>query len=163
MYLQILCPSCGNKLTVREELSGRKCGCPHCKKTIQIPTLAGRQNPQTPQPAAAEQGGIQIDTKRRKTNSATPAQAAPSNKLSGTSHSIEDSTNVGMVLSGLIGVGATLLFYGVLIPLHQFKWTELFWDRGWVPYVTVLLTFWSFSILFFEMAQVAIAKTSDAS
>ena len=158
MYLQILCPSCGNKLTVREELSGRKCGCPHCKKTIQIPTLAGRQNPQVPQSAATEQGGIQIDTKRRKTNTAAPAQTAPNNKLSGTSHSIEDSTNVGMVLSGLIGVGATLLFYAVMFPLHQFKWTELFWDRGWVPYVTVLLTFWSFSILFLKWRKLQLQR-----
>ena len=132
MYLQILCPSCGNKLTVREELSGRKCGCPHCKKTIQIPTLAGRETPPPSRPSAAEPGGIQIDTKRKRTNPAAPAQAASTSKLPGASHSIEDSTNVGMVLSGLIGAGTTLLFYGVLIPLHQFKWTELFWDRGWV-------------------------------
>jgi hypothetical protein len=158
MYLQILCPSCGNKLTVREELSGRKCGCPHCKKTIQIPTLAGRETPPPSQPSAAEPGGIQIDTKRKRTNPAAPAQTASTSKLPGASHSIEDSTNVGMVLSGLIGAGTTLLFYGVLIPLHQFKWTELFWDRGWVPYVTVLLTFWSFSILFLKWRKLNLQR-----
>ena len=130
MYLQILCPSCGNKLTVREELSGRKCGCPHCKKTIQIPTLAVRKNQQSAREAAVEQAGIKIDTKRKKTNSTASTQMASASKSSGSSHSIEDSTNVGMVLSGLIGIAATLLFYGTLIPLHQFKWTELFWDRG---------------------------------
>ncbi len=158
MYLQILCPSCGNKLTVREELSGRKCGCPHCKKTIQIPTLAGRENQQSSQSSAAEQGGIQIDTKRKRTSSGTAASGASANKLKGSSHSVEDSTNVGMVLSGLIGVGTTLLFYGILLPLHQFKWTELFWDRGWVPYVTVLLTFWSFSILFLKWRKLKLQR-----
>lgn len=158
MYLQILCPSCGNKLTVREELSGRKCGCPHCKKTIQIPTLAGRENQQSSQPSAAEQGGIQIDTKRKRTSSATSASGASANKLKGSSHSVEDSTNVGMVLSGMIGAGTTLLFYGILFPLHQFKWTELFWNRGWVPYVTVLLTFWSFSILFLKWRKLKLQR-----
>ena len=158
MYLQMLCPSCGNKLTVREELSGRKCGCPHCKKTIQIPTLAGRENQQSSQPSAAEQGGIQIDTKRKRTSSASSASGASANKLKGSSHSVEDSTNVGMVLSGLIGAGTTLLFYGILFPLHQFKWTELFWNRGWVPYVTVLLTFWSFSILFLKWRKLKLQR-----
>lgn len=158
MYLQILCPSCGNKLTVREELSGRKCGCPHCKKTIQIPTLAVRKNQQSAREAAVEQAGIKIDTKRKKTNSTASTQMASASKSSGSSHSIEDSTNVGMVLSGLIGIAATLLFYGTLIPLHQFKWTELFWDRGWVPYVTVLLTFWSFSILFLKWRKLQLQR-----
>ena len=144
MYLHIPCPSCGNKLTVREELSGRKCGCPHCKKTIQIPSLSALAAYRQAKQPAAEPGGIQIDTKRRRQKSQTQA------KVQTNQGAIEDSTNASMLWSGLIGLGATVLFYLLLFPIHQFGWTELFWNRGWVPYVTMLLTFWSFAILFLK-------------
>ena len=150
MYFQINCTHCGKTLKVREELSGRKCGCPHCHKTVLIPASS-----KLGQAVAAESGStapqIQIDTR-----SADRSQNSP--KKVKVDISYVDSTNVSMVWSGLIGLAATVLFYVVVLALNHFPWTEIFWNRGWVPYVIVLMTFWSLAILFLKAQKLAKQK-----
>ena len=150
MYFQINCTHCGKTLKVREELSGRKCGCPHCHKTVLIPTASALGRP-----AGTESGStapqIQIDTRSTDRSQNSPKKVK-------VDISYVDSTNVSMVWSGLIGLAATVLFYVVVLALNHFPWTEIFWNRGWVPYVIVLMTFWSLAILFLKAQKLAKQK-----
>ena len=154
MYFQIKCDHCGKTLKVREELSGRKCGCPHCRKTVHIPTASqlGSAAGTAPDSAAS---AIQIDT--RTGPRAAPRVAATPKKITVDS-SYVDSTNVSMLWSGLIGLSATVVFYVVMLAIARFEWTEIFWNRGWVPYVIVLMTFWSLAILFLKAKKLTKQK-----
>ena len=144
MYFQINCTHCGKTLKVREDLRGRKCGCPHCRKTVLIP--AGMVDGEAVG-ANAPSSQIQINTK------ATVAQ-----KKVRLDASYVNSTNVSMLTSGLIGLSATVVFYVVMVALSQFGWSEIFWNRGWVPYVIVLMTFWSIAILGLKAQKLAKQK-----
>jgi biopolymer transport protein ExbB/TolQ len=53
-----------------------------------------------------------------------------------------------------IALICTLLFYGVSYPVRGSYLGELFWDRGWVPYVLVLLISWSLAILALKLRKV---------
>ncbi|MCH2182641.1 MAG: MotA/TolQ/ExbB proton channel family protein [Mariniblastus sp.] len=157
MYFQIHCNHCGKTLKVREELSGRKCGCPHCHKTVQIPTLStlGKESAQP----ASQAPGIQIDTRSAAKSAAKSAvRSVESPKKIRVDASYVDSTNVSMVWSGLIGLSATVLFYVVILLIRHLPWTEIFWDRGWVPYAIVLMTFWSLAILLLKAQKLAKQK-----
>jgi len=146
MYFQIHCNHCGKTLKVREELKGRKCGCPHCHKTVLIPTLSTLDKENTPSAASAPE--IQINTR------SVTKTAGSANKIR-VDASYVDSTNVSMVWSGLIGLSATVLFYVVILLIRHLPWTEIFWNRGWVPYVIVLMTFWSLAILLLKAQKLA--------
>ncbi|MEM7455385.1 MAG: MotA/TolQ/ExbB proton channel family protein [Planctomycetota bacterium] len=143
MYFKISCPHCKKSLTVREELSGRKCGCPHCGKTVQIPSLSVIGQATQGSRAKAD---IQIDTKA---GAGTKQRAKQE-----VSTTYEDATNVSMLWSLLFGVIGTGVFYVVILLLRSFSWTEIFWDRGWVPYVTMLIFFWCIAILLLKMRKI---------
>ena len=71
------------------------------------------------------------------------------------------STSVSLVLSGLAAVVLTLLFYVFLVlPVHRLYFGELFAHRGFVPYVIMLLTFWSLTILLLKSRKIARQKAS---
>lgn len=155
MFFQIPCPKCGKNLKVREEQSGRRCGCPHCRTPIQIPSLSMVAGTQA-KSAAEQNDGIQINTKTRKKKpaSANASGAVQRPVVNAGAGAFEDSTNASTLWSFIIGFSSTIVFYLLLFPIHQFKWTEIFWNRGWVPYVTVLLTCWSFAILFLKWQKI---------
>ena len=144
MYFQINCTHCGKTLKVREDLRGRKCGCPHCGKTVLIPTVAVMGETSKAGSSVPE---IQIDTKVSNAQKKIRLEA-----------SYVNSTNVSMLTSGLIGLSGTVVFYMVIVALSQFGWTEIFWNRGWVPYVIVLMTFWSIAILGLKAQKLAKQK-----
>lgn len=59
-------------------------------------------------------------------------------------------TRVNSLLTGLIGLVLTALFYAVLIPVPPNRFSDMFTQRGFTPYVMVLILFWSLTILFFK-------------
>jgi biopolymer transport protein ExbB/TolQ len=65
-------------------------------------------------------------------------------------------TSVSLVLSGLAAVLLTLLFYVFFVlPLHRYYIGALFAHRGPVPYLIMLLTFWSLAFLLVKSGKIA--------
>ena len=57
-------------------------------------------------------------------------------------------------------VAFAVVFLAVVFPLRQFQLGQLFWDRGWVPFVTTLLMFWSCGILFLKWQKLKRQKAA---
>lgn len=57
---------------------------------------------------------------------------------------------VGMVVSGMLAVIATLALYGVFYLLSEYYVAQMMLDRGPTQYASVLLGFWAFFILIFK-------------
>ncbi|TWT97327.1 MotA/TolQ/ExbB proton channel family protein [Neorhodopirellula pilleata] len=57
------------------------------------------------------------------------------------------SSDISLVLSGLIGAALTLVWYGVMFAMSGTALSDLFIARGPVPYPTTLLMFWAVAIL----------------
>jgi len=81
-------------------------------------------------------------------------------ELSFLEESASGGTNVSMLASSLIGLGVTIVFYLAVLPLHKTYVGALFVHRGWVPYVIMLLTFWSAAILFLKRRKIARQRSS---
>jgi len=60
------------------------------------------------------------------------------------------SSDISLVLSGLIGLGLTLIWYGSMFAISGTAISDLFIRRGPVPYPTTLLMFWAVAILFLK-------------
>ena len=171
MYFTFECPHCQKKLKVQEELAGRKAGCPYCKRSMVVPAS---------QPAPAGDGteafqGIGIKSDPGKT--AASGRPAPSNMPSpspGTSTPSKptrrtssrggwsDRTDVSMIRSGLIGAGLAAIGVLVMLPfsLAGLYIGDLFWARGWVPFVLVFFLGWSVAILFLKSKKIKRQKES---
>ncbi|EMI44616.1 putative membrane protein [Rhodopirellula sp. SWK7] len=57
------------------------------------------------------------------------------------------SSDVSLVLSGLIAAAVTVVWFGVLYPFRESYFGALFWLRGPVPFPTTFLMFWAIAIL----------------
>jgi biopolymer transport protein ExbB/TolQ len=57
------------------------------------------------------------------------------------------ATKVSMTITMLLGLGGGLGFYLLLLPVMKTGFGQLFFARGWVPFVLVFLMGWSFAIL----------------
>lgn len=57
------------------------------------------------------------------------------------------SSDISLVLSGLVGAGLTLVWYGFMFAISGTALSDLFIKRGPVPYPTTLLMFWAVAIL----------------
>jgi biopolymer transport protein ExbB/TolQ/phage FluMu protein Com len=156
MYFKIKCPHCEKSLKVREELAGRKCACPYCKGSVRIP-----KEPE-PAPEEATEAGfpnldLSVAPKSKGRGGKPPAGKAPDKPkekreqqaASSSAGAWTDSSNVSLTQSGLIGAGASVVFLLLLLPFHKSMLGQLFWHRGWVPFVLTLtlLLFWSLAIL----------------
>jgi len=69
------------------------------------------------------------------------------------------------IMHVLVGLAGFVLFYGILFGLDQWSpwsssWTEKFTDRGWTPFMALLLTFWALSILYGKLKK---ARRREAS
>ncbi|NLF67439.1 MAG: hypothetical protein GX575_00145 [Candidatus Anammoximicrobium sp.] len=62
----------------------------------------------------------------------------------------DDGTNVNMLVTSLAGLGATVAFYVILLPLPSMYFRDLFYARGWVTVAEAFLMFWSIAILVFK-------------
>jgi biopolymer transport protein ExbB/TolQ/DNA-directed RNA polymerase subunit RPC12/RpoP len=156
MYFTFKCPSCGKALKVREEIAGRRCGCPYCNKTIVVP----------PRPPDLEAPPSELDdlkhlkstlADRRRPREPGGKSAA---RQAGGAGTWSTGTDVSMILSGLIGLALAVAFYGLIIPLNGTYIGDMFLWRGWVPYALVFLMSWSVAILFLKSRKLAQQRRS---
>jgi biopolymer transport protein ExbB/TolQ len=69
-------------------------------------------------------------------------------------------TRVNNLLSFIIAVILTVIFYACLIPIQESRFAAMFTQRGLVQYFTVFLTAWSFTILFMKWRKLALQRES---
>ncbi len=136
--MNFLCPHCKLKLKCEDEFSGQVVRCPNCEGKIKVPEApAGRgASPPTNQ---GEQPGGEPDA---------GAGGAPAASWQPT-----DSSNVSMSVTFGIGLLFMIVFYAITFPLQGSYFGDLFWDRGWVPFVLVLLLGWSGAILLLKLRK----------
>jgi len=166
MYFTFECPHCQKKLKVQSELAGRKAGCPYCKRSMVVPTS---------QPAPVGDGtdafrgiGDTVDTGKtavsdRPAPSTAPSESsAPSQapRRASSSGGWSDRTDVSMFNSGLIGAGLAMVVLLAAFPFTNFYIGQLFWERGWVPFVLVFFLGWSVAILFLKSRKIKRQKES---
>ena len=164
MYFTFACPHCQKKLKVQEELAGRKVGCPYCKHSMVVPAS---------QPAPVADDAEAFRGIGEKAKAPAPDRPAPAHQprerppessepsaphSSGGSWS--DRTDVSILTSGLIGLGLAVVFLLVVLPFKSFYLGELFWARGWVPFVLVFFLGWSVAILFLKSKKIKLQKAS---
>ncbi len=154
MYFKLKCPHCDKSLKVREDLAGRSLNCPYCKATVQIPRQKKAASfkesalPQIDTSAPAKQ--VNFSPKSPSSSKQTLEEfAAEASEGDWT-----DSSNVSIGISGLIGIGTTVVFYAALYPIREKGLIPLFWGRGWVPFVLTLLLFWSWAILYMKWKKI---------
>jgi biopolymer transport protein ExbB/TolQ len=150
------CPECDERLQCDDELAGRVVKCPHCNARLAIPDAPEADD--TEQSAAPGADGRPPQAKRLVGTSArarTPLSASRKRSQNWT-----DGTNVSMLGSGAIGLGLTLLYYLLMLPIRGLYLGELFLKRGWVPYVLVLLMGWSIGFLILKSRKLASQKNA---
>lgn len=149
-YFKLDCPHCSKSLKVAQDLAGKSRACPYCKGTVRIPDASP---PETPEPESAfpsfDVGGEApqptrpAERKRPKSTSKPRRKKAWYSAGSGESA----SSDVSLLISGLMGAGMSLVWLMFMLPLRSYQFGQLFWDRGWVPFATTFLMFWSMSML----------------
>jgi biopolymer transport protein ExbB/TolQ len=150
MYFTFKCPACGKALKVREEIIGRRCGCPYCSKTITVPVPSPPPGPDQPPTEFDELKNLKgsVADKRRPPR---PGGKSAARQTGGSG--LSTGTDVSLFVSGLIAVGMSVAFLGAMFPLRNYKLGELFLDRGWVPFALVFLMSWSAAILLLKYGK----------
>jgi len=131
--------------------------CPQCGDRLTIP--------ESEEPAAAEKQASGASKPPAKKRAAQKSTAARGKRKRSPSHykrrqKWSDNTNVSMLVSGLIGAGFTLVYYILLLPIRRFYFGQLFMNRGWVPYVLVLLMGWSIGFLILKVRKLSSQKNA---
>ncbi len=156
MYFRFDCVHCGKSLRIREEDAGRKAHCPYCRKQIRVPDA----------PAAAAAAGAAASSEASAVaRAAAQAPAQPAGEAGerarpGSEGGASDGTNVNTLLSGAIGLAATVIFYLLLAPIKRTPLGDLFYGRGWVPPLEVFLMMWSAAILVLKYRKLSAQKES---
>ena len=93
-------------------------------------------------------------------SSVAPSKLKPSQSKSarrGGATSFAEGTDVGMVVSGLLGaaIAAGLLLLLAPLWLMGWYWGELFYERGWVPFALLFLFGWAVAILLLKSRKLA--------
>ncbi|SMP50525.1 MotA/TolQ/ExbB proton channel family protein [Neorhodopirellula lusitana] len=162
-YFTISCPGCKKHLKVRDALAGKSRACPHCRVSFRVPdsasdskvtpaTLNSTQTPTKPQPSPTPDTGLEINTQPKIDTSGTtkpkPVKHHRTAKKGWFDSSSESaSSDVSLVLSGILGAVMTVLWFALLYPFQDNYFGALFWQRGPVPFPTTFLMFWAVAIL----------------
>jgi len=160
------CPHCTQRLHGEDRMAGKVVRCPNCNRRLTIPQAAAEppkpQPRQEPQPSAAKP---KVTVQKRKTTTAakaSPAAAQPSppkprdtrRPTTSSKPRRTDSTNVSLPVSFGMGLLFGSLFYVIaFVLLKGSHFGELFLERGWVPYVLVILMGWSIGILILKVRK----------
>ena len=177
VFFKIPCPGCEKALKVSDNLCGKSRACPYCRTTVRIPDSppaepgeAEAPDPVFPQidtgeskpgtQSAASVGTVVATSDRAGTSRKTKSEAnskkpkAVRRKKSQKSwfQSSEDiaSSDISLMLSGLLGAALTIVWYGAMFAMSGTALSDLFIKRGPVPYPTTLLMFWAVAILFLK-------------
>tara|TARA_R110002072_G_scaffold303141_1_gene495736 strand:+ start:56865 stop:58445 length:1581 start_codon:yes stop_codon:yes gene_type:complete len=170
-FFKLPCPHCSKSLKVSQDLAGQSRTCPYCKGSVKIPEPAAP----TPEPEAGFPN-IVVNTGAPTSGTSTtsagatpqisaaqksPAPAKPKKKSwFGTGGGDSVSSDVSLVASGVIGSVATVVWLVAMIPLRNYQLGQLFLDRGFVPFATTLLMFWSFAIIVLKWLSLKQQKES---
>lgn len=165
IYHKFPCTNCGKNLKAREDYFGRKVGCPYCKAAVTVPSPSSLELGLSSNPldqlddlfgAGAGTGGSSpLDGPSPPAGGGQPSAEEPAAPQTRT-----DGTNVSMLLTSAVGLGLSLVFYALLLPIRSTYFAELFYDRGWVPYVEVFLTMWAVAVLWFKYRKLVRQKAS---
>ncbi|MDE0865379.1 MAG: MotA/TolQ/ExbB proton channel family protein [Rubripirellula sp.] len=160
-YFKVPCPGCSKPLKVPENLAGKSRACPYCRATVRIPDSASTETENSfPNIKISEAPGKAkrsppTATKSAKADAPVAPQVKPKQQVKRkrrqkswfSSNSDSASSDVSLLLSGLMGGGMTIVWYGVTFPIRSNYFGALFWERGPVPIPTTFLMFWATSIL----------------
>ena len=163
MYFKFKCVHCANDLKIAEEKAGLKARCPYCNGTVTVPAPPWAQGEQIPEAVEVGAGppGAGAGTREEKGKRPDPPRAqepggpSRSAKEPGPERRGADSqatpltsgTDVPMLHSAGIGLGLAVAFWLLLLPISKTHFAELFLDRGWVPFVEVVLMGWAVAIV----------------
>ena len=170
-FFKIACPKCKKSLKVNENLAGKSRACPYCRATIRIPEVEPQDSdPGFPNIKTAESTS---PSKSKSGTGAAPKSDPPKSrkkikrnraKKNWFSVGGGDSANsdVSLLLSGIIGLVAALVWYAAMYPVAQngIRFGELFWNRGPIPFPTTFLMFWALAILILKWLN--LKKQKDA-
>ena len=177
-FFKVACPKCKKSLKVNENLAGKSRACPYCRATVRIPELEPAEsessssfpNIQVAEPTAPgkPRGKSAVESTAA---AVTPRPAKSKKKIerhrgekswfsSGGGDSA--SSDVSLILSGLMGLIAALIWYAAMYPLANadIQFGQLFWNRGPVPLPTTILMFWAMAILVLKWLN--LKKQKDA-
>lgn len=155
------CPSCSQRIKCEDDLAGKAVRCPNCNNKITVP----QESDVAPviNPPAAEEQGEKVTTEPGKTfrvKKQVPQQKAPAPAVR-RSRSIgegESGTQVSGLMTGLIGLGITVVFYLIVLAFKNMYFGALFLQRGWVPFAEAFLFWWAVAILLFKSRKLARQK-----
>lgn len=140
------CPHCGQKLQADERIMGKVVSCPNCRGSISVITDEAETEPEAKPSSRKTVTKGSVKRKRGASSAAVSTKRTPRRKTGQTWRHI-DSTNVSML--GSLGIGLLLAagFAFLALPMRRTYFGALFWDRGWVPFVLLVLMGWSIGIL----------------
>jgi len=173
-YFKVSCPGCDKSLKVPENLAGKSRACPYCRATVRIPEsqpaepAADFPNIQINEPSAKSRKNPPAikKTDQVRTTASTvvkakqPVARRRAQKSWFSSSSDSASSDVSLLLSGLMGAGMTLVWYGITYPIRGNNFGALFWERGPVPFPTTFLMFWAISILILKWLRLKQQKAT---
>jgi hypothetical protein len=168
-FFKLPCPHCSKSLKVSQDLAGQSRTCPYCKGTVKIPEPAAPEPESVFPNIVVNTGASALGTgipsagtaPQAATTQKSPATAKPKKKSwfsTGSGDSV--SSDVSLLASGVIGAVATIVWLVAMIPLRNYQLGQLFLDRGFVPFATTLLMFWSFAIIVLKWLSLKQQKES---
>jgi len=156
-FSKISCPNCNKTLKVPEELAGKTRACPYCRHSVKIPggtSLSGLGFPQMTEAFSSKPGDSSPTG-----NAASSKSAPPSSHW--LDHEGESATSdVSLFVSGIMAVVFTIVNYVILFPFRQYAISQIFWDRGWVPFATTFAFYWSVAILILKWRHLRLQKSA---
>lgn len=138
------CPHCGQKLQADARIMGKVVSCPNCRGSISVIPEEDEAEAQATSQKTVTRGTVRS---KRGASSASTRSKVQSRRKTGQTWQHVDSTNVSML--GSLGIGLLLSagFLCLTLPIRRTYFGALFWDRGWVPFVLMILMGWSIGIL----------------
>ncbi len=134
--MRFTCPHCQQHLAGEDSLAGEVIQCPSCDKRMTVPaklTPKGEKGAEA-EPTTSRQGGSW--------KSSALAEV--------------DGTNVNILISALVGLGITVVFYLILVFMFKDSYVYgLFLQRGWVPFCEAFLFWWSLVFLWFKWKKIS--------
>lgn len=173
-YFKVTCPGCDKSLKVPENLAGKSRACPYCRATVRIPetqpveSTTAFPNIQVSETATKPKKPSASAKKPNKPGTVSPTQVKPQTRVTPrrpkkswfSSSSDSASSDVSLILSGLMGGGMTLVWYAITFPIRDNNFGALFWERGPVPFPTTFLMFWAISILILKWLRLKQQKAT---
>ncbi len=141
--MNFLCPHCKLNLKCDDSAAGQVVRCPSCGGKLRVPMPEPSDDTQ-----ANKEGG-----RRESAVGKTAKKAIAKGKGGGKSGSQKaaweptDSSNVSGAISLGIGVVFMIVVYLMLFPFRNAYLGQLFYARGWIPFVLVMFLGWSLAIL----------------